>query len=112
MPTDPIEEQVMNADNSGQHAEEHREWIASNGACALCTRLVGEDYLKANRALGQRVAELEAGLIFIAQQGCEATSPSATEDRNCEDTQDCITEWCLPCYASAYLRAHEEPTHD
>ena len=46
---------------------------------------------------------LREALIFIAQQGCEGTSPSASEDRVCGDTQDCITEWCLPCYADAFV---------
>lgn len=45
-------------------------------------------------------AEREA-LAWIAQQFCDRTNDA--DKRVCPESGDCLTEWCLSCYAGAHL---------
>ena len=59
-------------------------------------------------AIAERIRKAARALGWIAQQECGASSPSAAKDMACCETQDCITEWCLPCYATGHLRSRAE----
>ncbi len=48
---------------------------------------------------------LREGLKWIGQQFCQRTMESDALARPCSNSGDCITEWCLPCYAKKILEA-------
>ena len=61
---------------------------------------------EAAAALDRQEAELSAfkgHLTFIAQQFCEGGG------NRCSETEMCVTEYCLPCYAKAAIRQKEAP---
>jgi hypothetical protein len=46
---------------------------------------------------------MREGLLWIADQFCDRTKPDHRRTKACRESGDCITEWCLPCYAEAVL---------
>jgi hypothetical protein len=51
------------------------------------------------------IAHLRTALEWIGNQFCERTPENDPAMAVCSGTQDCITEYCLPCYAKAALNA-------
>ena len=66
-----------------------------------------------NRAVEERIeameesARLRKHLQWIADQPCER-APGHVSFRACAESGDCLTEWCLPCYARAALEDSDE----
>ena len=59
--------------------------------------------LRADRdALAGKVETLREHLQLIANQPCER-APGHVRFDDCSASGDCITEWCLTCYARAAL---------
>ena len=59
-------------------------------------------YLKA------RVRDLEEHLRFIGCQPCDNAPANSSEYVPCAETGDCITEFCLPCYAAAVVSPEDD----
>jgi len=95
----------MSVPKSFAPIEEHRS--ATEYAALL------NDYRDAAVALAaERAAEcagLREHLQWIAQQFCARTDVEDSVDHLCAESGDCITEWCLPCYAEAALAASPSP---
>jgi len=51
----------------------------------------------------KRLREAREALEWIAQQFC-----TIYDDSDCLQTDHCVTEYCLPCYARAVLRGNTE----
>jgi hypothetical protein len=65
-----------------------------------------ENGLKREQFLGE-------ALRFIADQGCQTPivyTPPGPDDgiTECTETEKCVTEYCLPCYAKAHLKEHAQ----
>lgn len=82
--------------------------------CPLCEREQGEGHVEdcmiakalnsspVATAYTDRVRKMEAGLKWIAQQRCQGgCGPDKYTD--CAETDACVTEYCLPCYAKCAL---------
>lgn len=54
----------------------------------------------------QELGRLRDALIFISQQFCQRTDRG--DVRVCPESGDCLTEWCLPCYAGAIVNYDDE----
>lgn len=74
-------------------------------ACPVEERLLKSATLE-YESLTATIAELRKHLKWIADQPC----CGSWEDRDCKDTEDCITEWCLPCYARQAIAPAEADT--
>ena len=49
-----------------------------------------------------RAERLAEALKWVAQQFCERRRARGRWTP-CRETTDCMTEWCMPCYAAAHL---------
>lgn len=87
------------------HCPEHGAWILDT-ACPLCE--AGEVELDDEGDETDRVTvKLHAAicsLMWIAQQPCTMDAEGSSDDTPCSETEACLTEWCLPCYARVSLR--------
>ena len=72
---------------------------------ALVTAAFARDRAERD-ALRAEVARLRAALEWIGTQPCSRAPEDDGTERHCPTSGDCITEWCLPCYARA---AHAPP---
>ena len=64
------------------------------------TGLTPEEIRDTQAALAEAVGVLE----FISFQPCE-NSKNAVAFGSCLQSNDCLTEYCLPCYAKAYIQS-------
>lgn len=73
---------------------------AKKGELALAEETI-KNGLKRERLLGE-------ALQFVADQQCQ--TPIEYEGgggyTECSETDKCVTEYCLPCYAKAHLKQH------
>jgi hypothetical protein len=65
--------------------------------------------------LRAKLAEVEGehgrmrkGLKWVADQHCESSPCGQGGAHICRDSGDCLTEWCLPCFAEAVLRGVDD----
>lgn len=73
--------------------------------CLFCLEYSSnENLIGIIASLGKRLQILDAGLLHISHQFC-TTFPreksQASMHSPCAQTEMCITEYCLPCYAAA-----------
>ena len=64
-------------------------------------RAWAENFAVAAADNGAERDKYKAALDFIALQGCEGDGDG---DDTCNVRGDCVTEYCLPCYAAAYIQ--------
>jgi hypothetical protein len=52
----------------------------------------------------RRTANLRGFVEFVSFQFCERSPKESDQDGICQESGDCITEWCIPCHARALIR--------
>ena len=55
------------------------------------------------------IKRFREALNWIAQQPCARRPDDAEGYTPCSETDDCVTEWCLSCYARAALAQEDKP---
>lgn len=88
---------------------------AHSGNCSACLKPSAEAAQEAISVTADqataRVKQLTQALAWIGQQFCarRPNDPGLVRVWSpCTETEMCITEYCLPCYAKSALREHME----